>query len=262
MKKTYVYIILSLLFVLLGGTCIFLYIHHHNTLKEKEAQQLVLSAQNQAPAASPTTIPGEYTLTKNMKLVPIDPKTNKKVVLITIDDGPTEYGPQILSILKKHNVKAIFFVNGIHSKAYPHNIAEEAQAGSLIGNHTWDHQNLKDITQDQAIQEIDENTKLITQLIGQPPRFFRPPYGVSTPFVRNYVKQNNMIYMNWGDSALDWEQSAHDETVFTENIDKGLYPGDVILLHEHQWTVTYLDDLLTHIEKEGYGFVDPNTIVQ
>jgi peptidoglycan-N-acetylglucosamine deacetylase len=114
----------------------------------------------------------------------------------------------------------------------------------------------------QAVAEIDQNSKLIETLTGQPPHFFRPPYGLSTPYLRDYVRKNYMIYMNWSGSAKDWEPTAHDEPVFMKNITDRLQPGGILLVHEHPWTVAYLDDLITLIQSKGYTFVDPNTIVE
>jgi peptidoglycan/xylan/chitin deacetylase (PgdA/CDA1 family) len=254
-KQTYILTILAIVIAITVGLYFFRRSH-------KEILSSNLKAQVSTPLPLSPIEQNTYIIRKNTKIVPQDPKGNKKIVLVTIDDGPSAYTENILSILKKHNMKAIFFINGFHNKGYPEGIAAEFKAGNPIGNHTWDHPNLSKIKEETIVKEIDDDSKLITTITGAAPRFFRPPYGVSTPFVKDYVHKNNMIFMNWSGAASDWEPSAKQEDVFMKNVMQGLSPGDIILLHEHSWTVSYLDALLTAIEQKGYTFADPNNIVE
>lgn len=209
-----------------------------------------------------TSTIGSYKVDKYFNLIPTDPNGNKKVVLLTIDDGPSKQSENLLKILEKHNVKVIFFINGNHDKDYKGVIKKEYDAGHAIGNHTWSHQNLKKIKDDKALKEIDSTTKLIADITGSNPRFFRSPFGISSEFSRAHVKENNMIAMNWSASTLDWVKSAKEKKVFINNVMKDLHPGAIILMHEHQWDTDALDDLLTEIEKKGYTFLDPKNIIQ
>lgn len=202
-----------------------------------------------------------YSINKNYEIVPNNPKGNRKVILITIDDGPSKYSKDIVTTLIKHNAKAIFFINGIHHKKNPTAIAFEAQAGSVIGNHTWSHHNLKnEKSRTKAAKEINDTSILITKITGSPPKFFRPPYGMGTSYVRNLVKKDGMIYMNWSGATKDWEKSAQQEKIFISNVTEALHPGEILLIHEYEWTSRYLDNLLTTLEQKGYSFVDPNQI--
>ncbi len=202
-----------------------------------------------------------FHVNKNFDLVPNDKTTNGKFILITIDDGPNKADNDVVQILNKHNTKAIFFINGIHDKDNQGNIKMLYDAGFVIGNHTWDHKNLQKIKDANAvIGEIDSNNELIKKETGSNSKFFRPPYGMSTKFVRSLVKKEGMISMNWSGAAKDWETNTKDEKIFLSNVDKGLHSGEILLIHEHPWTVKYLDDLLTDLEGKGYSFVDPNQI--
>ena len=219
-------------------------------------------AQAESPSSKITTKKSGYYVNKNFDLIPNDKSLNKKVVLITIDDGPGKTDKELINILNKHNAKAIFFINGIHDKDFKDNIKMLYDAGFSIGNHTWSHLNLKK-SKDQVVkEEISKNTDLIYKLTGQKPRFFRPPYGATNKYVKDLVKNEGMIFMNWSGSALDWEKSAKDEKVFIRNVMKNLHDGEIILLHGHPWTTKYLDNLLTSIEKEGFSFINPVNIVE
>jgi peptidoglycan/xylan/chitin deacetylase (PgdA/CDA1 family) len=208
-------------------------------------------------------IKSTYHINKSFDVIPNDKKGNKKVVLITIDDGPTKRAPEIMNIMMKHNVKAIFFINGMNNKTAPGIIEQEAKNGFTIGNHTWSHLNLKkERNIDKIKREIDDNTKLITNITGSSPKFFRPPYGASSTYVRELISKDNMIFMNWSGSALDWEKNAKDEKVFLKNVLGSIHDGEIILLHEHPWTVKYLDTLITEIKQKGYTILDPNQITE
>jgi peptidoglycan-N-acetylglucosamine deacetylase len=201
-----------------------------------------------------------YHINKNNDLIPNNINENKKVILITIDDGPSKYGKEITDILIKHKAKAIFFINGIYKK-YFNNITDEYKLGFTIGNHTWNHINLKKEKNFDIInKEIDSTTKLITKLTGSAPRFFRPPYGEINTSIKSLVKKDNMIFMNWSGSDLDWEANTKDEKIFDENVINDLHPGEILLIHEHSQTAKYLDKLLTILEEKGYSFADPSQI--
>lgn len=202
-----------------------------------------------------------YYVDKNANLIPNDKNENKKVVLITIDDGPSKRAEDMMKTLAKHNAKAIFFINGIHDKDNKGVIEAEYKAGFTIGNHTWSHKNLKKENVLSVVNsEINDNSKLIKKITGSEPKFFRPPYGASTSYVRSLATKNGMIFMNWSGAALDWEKDAEVEKVFVSNVMDKLHDGEIILIHEHPWSAKYLDSLLTEIEKKGYTFLDPNQI--
>jgi peptidoglycan/xylan/chitin deacetylase (PgdA/CDA1 family) len=203
-----------------------------------------------------------YHVNSSFDIIPNNTNDSRNVILVTIDDGPSIYTKDILMILAQHNVKAIFFINGIQSKKYASSVALASKAGHEIGNHTWSHIKIKkenDVT--IIYREIDTMTKRIVKLTGKLPRFFRPPYGQINQETKEYVKKQSMVLMNWSGSALDWERSARDnEAIFLRNITDDLHPGEIILLHEHSWTVRYLDKLLTTLREKGYSFVDPSHI--
>lgn len=87
-----------------------------------------------------------YKMNKVYRFVPIDKqKTTDKVVLLTFDDGPKELEQltSMLDTLDKHKAKAIFFVNGYRVKQHPELLKLIHDRGQTIGNHSWDHIDLK-----------------------------------------------------------------------------------------------------------------------
>lgn len=259
-KKIYSIIILLLVIAI----ALFIYV------KEIEAPQPII---NEEVKSREETLPikekieinntEKYKIIKGGEIAPEDKANKKKTVLLTVDDGPSIRTKEILSILNKHNAKAIFFINGMHDKNNQGVIKEINDEGFAIGNHTWSHLNLKREKDKKMIEkEINRNTDLITKITGAPPRFFRPPYGESSPYVKSLVKDDGMIFMNWSGAVKDWEKSTINKEVFVNNVMKDLHKGEIILIHEHPWSVANLDTLLTDLESKGYTFVDPKDIVE
>lgn len=204
-----------------------------------------------------------YRINKNFDLIPNEKNGEKKVVLITIDDGPSKNTKNMVETLKKHKAQAIFFINGINHKKNPTEISFLAKEAFFAGNHTWSHQNLKKEKNLKKVQkEIEDNSKLIKTETGSAPRFFRAPFGITTPYVKDLVKKDGMIYMNWSGSGKDWEKNTKDKKVLIKNVVEGLHPGEILLIHEHEWTSKNLDELLTRLEQKGYAFADPAQITE
>ncbi len=204
-----------------------------------------------------------YKITDRSTIIPVDKTNKKKILLLTIDDGPSKRTKDMIEILNKHNAKAIFFINGMHDKANEGVIKYIYDEGYALGNHTWDHPYLKKLKDETIIKkDIDKNSDLILKLTGSLPHFFRAPYGESTIQIRDYIKEKKMISMNWSGAAKDWEKSTVNKDIFISNVTKDLHSGSIILIHEHPWSLANLDALLTTLESDGYTYVDPKDIIE
>jgi peptidoglycan/xylan/chitin deacetylase (PgdA/CDA1 family) len=208
-----------------------------------------------------------YVMNKNYDLVPKDPNGNKNVVLLTFDDGPKEKAmiEPMLDILDKHKAKAIFFMNGYRIKAHPELLKLVYERGQIIGNHSWDHIELKKESNAKIDQQLKDVQKIVKDTIGISPVFFRPPFASSNDHVREAAKQEKMLFMTWSNGSLDWAlKKSFDMTTksktLIENVMNQLHKGSNILMHELPWTVAALDQLLTQLEEKGDSFLDPRAI--
>ncbi|MCR2803046.1 polysaccharide deacetylase family protein [Paenibacillus soyae] len=217
-----------------------------------------------SPSPSPTAeeAPKRYRMSEAYRFVPIG-DAPKKAVLLTFDDGPKdkEIITSILDTLDQHKAKAIFFVNGYRVDQNPELLKLIFERGGTIGNHSYDHINLKN--EDEAVVEdqLSRVQRSVDDLVGSKPKFFRPPFGAGGDTVKKTAKNHGMLYMTWSNGSLDWDSSARDKPeVVIRNVMEQLHPGANILMHELPWTADALDELLTKIEAEGYLFIDPETI--
>ncbi|WP_339218779.1 polysaccharide deacetylase family protein [Paenibacillus sp. FSL H8-0332] len=217
------------------------------------------------PAASDAEVPLLYHMNKNYDIVPNDPATNKKVVLLTFDDGPKEADliNPLMDTLDKHKAKAIFFVNGYRVKEHPELLELIHKRGGVLGNHSWDHIVLKDKPEAEVKKQIEDVQKIVKEITGETPHFFRPPHGAGGDVGKKIAAANGMLYMTWSNGSLDWEMKAKDTdktSKLISNVTDQLHSGSNILMHELPWTVEALDTLLTTLEGKGYSFVDPRSI--
>ena len=101
-----------------------------------------------------------------------------KYIALTFDDGPHPvYTEQILDILDKNGAKATFFVVGRNAESYPELIQREYKGGHEIGNHSWNHRQLTNLSDEEIKDQIMMTRAKIYDVAGVDCRIVRPPYG-------------------------------------------------------------------------------------
>ncbi|WP_042349764.1 polysaccharide deacetylase family protein [Bacillus massiliigorillae] len=190
--------------------------------------------------------------------------TDKKIVAITFDDGPHPvFTPQILDLLAKYDAKATFFVAGNKVKRFPEVLKREVAEGHEIANHTYNHIYSRNISAEKLTTELDETDAIIQQITGQKPKLYRPVGGLFNELIVNTAVKNNklVVLWSWHQDPKDWRNTAANQ--ISRIITTGVQPGNIILLHDWHGnddskvsqTVLALDDILSHLYKNGYKCV-------
>lgn len=180
--------------------------------------------------------------------------TGKKVAL-TFDDGPHPMRtPQVLDILKRHGIRAAFFVTGERAEAHPELIGRMIAEGHIVGNHTYSHKGSFPLAgAGEMAGELRRCDEAIAAVTGERPRFFRPPFGVTNPNVAKAVKAGGYTVAGWSIRSLDTVQSRPREKV-AKRVARRLRPGAVILLHDdRERSGDLLEMIISEIEQRGYG---------
>ncbi|WP_246944087.1 polysaccharide deacetylase family protein [Bacillus pinisoli] len=199
---------------------------------------------------------------ENWSIEPIA-DANKNVVLLTIDDAPDQYGLEMAKVLKEYNAPAIFFVNGhfIDSPEEENVLKQIHELGFQIGNHTWNHKNLKKLTEEEQQKEISSLNQAIERITGEPPVFFRAPFGANTDYVKQFVKQQNMVLMNWTYGYDFMKEYMNEASIADVMVNTNLLTnGANLLMHDREWTYQALPKIIEGIRQKGYEFVDPKLI--
>ena len=178
----------------------------------------------------------------------------KRQVVLTFDDGPTELTPLFLDLLNRYEVKAIFFCIGRQIAQYPQIVQRIKDEGHLIGNHTYSHipQNCFASTAVMA-QEIQQTDALLAQL-GIVTPYFRPPYGVTNPHIARAVRRTGKRVIGWDIRSLD--TVIKDETRLWSRVVSKLSQGNIILMHDtSERTLRLLERLLKYLKENNYQVV-------
>ena len=180
---------------------------------------------------------------------------SRKWIALTFDDGPHPgTTPQLLSILKKYNAKATFFLVGMMAEAHPDLVLEESKAGHLIANHTYHHVNLLKIPEKYIGVELETCSMILEDITGKKPRFFRPPGGNYSPAVRKIAGRLGYTTVLWTNNPGDYSGSGN--RVVEAKLKRRLSRGGIILLHDGvQGTLELLPKILSALKREGYSFV-------
>lgn len=189
-------------------------------------------------------------------------------VILTFDDGPDPtYTPQILDILKKEKVPAVFFVVGIQGENNIPLLQRIYKEGHEIGNHTFTHPNIALVSTQRATAEMEATRLLIEAVTGRSTVLFRAPYNadaeptteaelepVALSKIHNYYSVGESIDPN------DWEVGVSADSIYSRTIEQYEANPDkgIILLHDaggnRQATVQALPRIIKYFKDKGVQF--------
>ncbi len=186
-----------------------------------------------------------------------EPLENRKIAL-TFDDGPHPYyTEQLLDGLAERGVKATFFLLGCNIEGNEDVVRRMAEEGHLIGNHTWYHVDITTLSQEDACAEIQDTSRKITEITGQPVEYVRPPFG-------NWNKELEcevmMIPIFWSVDTLDW--STENADLIVQEVMSEAEENDIILMHDsYKSTVEAALRIIDLLQAEGYEFVTADELI-
>jgi len=190
---------------------------------------------------------------------------DKKVIALTFDDGPhPKETDMVLDVLSKYNVKATFFIAGKHAKWYTDPLVRASKEGHEIGNHTFTHPDISNLTAQQIESEILECEKTLVEITGEKPTLFRPPFGsYKKDELEEIAKKNNYKIILWTTvDTRDWQNPPASKIAST--IINNAKNGDIILLHDYatENTVQALDILIPAMQTKGFKFVTVSELIE
>ena len=179
----------------------------------------------------------------------------KKYIALTFDDGPSpDATPALLEVLKKHGVKASFFLvgNSITKDTEKYAVAE-FECGCELCNHSQTHSGMSSLSKEQITSEIEYTDRKIEKITGKKTGFFRPPYIDYNKLMFDEIDKTFIC----GVGAEDWEDSVSAEERFTRIVTQA-ENGTIILLHDMQGnlkTVEAVDMIIPELISKGFEFV-------
>ena len=202
-------------------------------------------------------------------------------VALSFDDGPDpKWTPKILDILKQKNVKGTFMMIGAEAQENIGLMQRVQREGHEIGNHTYFHPDISQISNNQIDFEVKLTERLFASKLGVQPLYFRPPYDIdeepdtdkqTEPVLR--VQQLGLTIVGNKIDTHDWEQikksPAEISQIVLEQLDnmkhKPQFRGSIILLHDgggdRSATVAALPGLIDSLRAHGYNIVQVSQLM-
>lgn len=190
-------------------------------------------------------------------------QTTRKVVALTIDDGPHyKTTPKILQTLKEKQVRATFFVLGVNVETSPELLSKEIEAGHEIGNHGYSHTPLTSMTKENIEKEVKNTENLITSATTKPV-LFRPPGGAYNAKTARVLQNLGYSIVMWNVDPHDWARPSVDEVV--NSVLTNVIPGSIILMHDGQYplpTAAAIALIIDKLRNQGYEFVTVSELLK
>jgi len=196
-------------------------------------------------------------------------------LILTFDDGPSsEWTPQILDILEKEKVPAAFFVVGINAEQNIPILQRIYNDGFEIGNHTFTHHNIADMSLSRAALEMKLTRLLIESITGHSTILFRAPYNADSepqtyeelaPIERS--RSENYLTINESIDPNDWAPGVSADSIFSRvvhQVETG--NASIILLHDaggetRQSTIEALPRIIKYFKDRGYVFTSVSDLM-
>lgn len=184
-------------------------------------------------------------------------KSSKPKIALTFDDGH-KYASQINKKLNKYGVKATFFLCGCYIEKNLDIYREIYKAGHEIGNHSYNHPHMTDLSESDILTELSRTQELIKKIASTANRskLFRFPYGTHDEALTHFIEEQGYTPVAWTIDSDDWTGISASE--ICNNILSSNYLTDrtIILMHtsgEH--TAEALDLIIPALKKQRYKIV-------
>jgi cellulose synthase/poly-beta-1,6-N-acetylglucosamine synthase-like glycosyltransferase/peptidoglycan/xylan/chitin deacetylase (PgdA/CDA1 family) len=194
-------------------------------------------------------------------------------VAITFDDGPDPtWTPRILKILKEKQVPATFFILGCQAQQYPDLVQWIQRDHHEFGNHTYNHENVGEMSDEKICLELNATTRLLESITGHSTSLFRPPFnGDGNPSTSGELRAlqvaSELGYLTVGQSIdpNDWEQPGVD-TIMERIKNQRVQGGSIILLHDaggnRSQTITALPQIIDYLRSRGDEIVPLSAMIR
>lgn len=196
---------------------------------------------------------------------------NRHLLALTFDDGPDAvYTPRILSMLERKHVPATFFVIGENALEHPEILRRIAADGDEIGNHSYTHPNLAEVSRFGTELELNATQRLIEAYTGRSTRLFRAPYfGDAEPSTADELLPASIaqsrgytivgLHVDPGDWRTPGVAAIVDQTIRQVEAGGDERSANIILLHDggglRNQTVAALPQIIDRLRAMGYQFV-------
>lgn len=182
-------------------------------------------------------------------------------VALTFDaGGETDGFTELLAALEAAHVRCTFFLTGQWASQHPDLARLIHKRGHEIGNHTWSHPDLTQVSDNRVRNEIDQAEQILTPLNGRSPRpLWRAPYGARNGRVLRIANELGYRSIYWTIDSLDSLPPRKSPDFLVNRImgrsDRDL-AGAIILMHVGEPTTAQaVPEILERLQRRGFSLV-------
>lgn len=156
-------------------------------------------------------------------------ETDEPTVALTFDDGPhPTYTSKLLDVLRRHEVRATFFMVGRYAQNHPRLVRRAYEEGHDVGNHTFSHAVLPELPSRERRQEIRACQR---ELGARATALFRPPFGAQSTASRiDTWWAGAKEVVGWSALLEDWKPFRKE--TLARRLRDAIEPGAIILMHD------------------------------
>jgi peptidoglycan/xylan/chitin deacetylase (PgdA/CDA1 family) len=167
-------------------------------------------------------------------------------------------------------VPGTFFCVGTNATYHPDLLQRMVAEGHVVGNHSLAHKRITSLRPGSCGHHIDSSAELISQIIGQRPRLYRPPWGWLTPWEGRRLTERGYTVVGWDVYTLDWQIPEPDGAAVAEKARRDTRPGSILLFHDAyacaaEWhksqTTRAIQHIVPMLRAEGYEFVTASELL-
>jgi peptidoglycan/xylan/chitin deacetylase (PgdA/CDA1 family) len=124
----------------------------------------------------------------------VDPVIEPSHILLSFDDGPNNFGDttaQLLDVLKKHEIKAMFALLGENAERNPELVRRIYNEGHLIINHGYLDKWANGMGEDGFLSNLELGEAAISKALGKDfyPKLYRPHGGFYTSAQEKIIRE-------------------------------------------------------------------------
>ncbi len=185
--------------------------------------------------------------------------TNGNGLLLTFDDGPDEQNtPKVLSVLRKYNVKAVFFCIGSKALQHPEIVQRIVADGHIVGQHTFHHNPFRSFCSTNSYFAELKKAHEALRSVGVVPTLFRPPLGITNYMIKHAVQRIGYTTVGWSVRSFDTRRESRSKVI--SRVANNLRPDSIVLLHDRlNNSDEVAEAIITLAQKQNMAFCNPHT---
>jgi peptidoglycan/xylan/chitin deacetylase (PgdA/CDA1 family) len=198
-------------------------------------------------------------------------EAGKKRIALTFDDGPdSRVTPDLLDLLKKYKVHASFFCVGQRARENPGLIQRIVNEGHTLGNHSYSHHWWTNfLTTAPLVREMNRTQRVLKELSGITPRYYRSPMGLSNPHLPPALRATGLKLVAW--NVRPYDRGASTATIVSRivgnrNGEAPASDGSVVLLHDGgvsgEALIPAVRQVIERFQEMGYSLVSLDELLQ